>query len=159
MSDIEELDSGPPHEVALENARQKASAVATASDDDVLVLGVDTVVALGADLYGKPSDAADARSTLEALSGRTHAVIGGLCLIGPAAARTAVTTTEVEFRRLDGGLLDWYLGTGEWRDRAGAYAIQGKGAALVHRIEGDYLNVVGLPLGALLELEPGLLTL
>jgi septum formation protein len=70
-----------------------------------------------------------------------------------------VATTEVEFRALDRPVLDWYLGTGEWRDRAGAYAIQGRGGALVNRIEGDYLNVVGLPLAALLDLEPGLLTL
>ena len=67
--------------------------------------------------------------------------------------------TQVEFRTLDPATLDWYLGSGEWRDRAGAYAIQGRGAALVKRIEGDYLNVVGLPLAALLELEPTLLKL
>jgi len=145
--------------VALENAKRKASDVAVTEDTDALVLGVDTVVALGDRLYGKPSDAADARDTLKALSGRAHAVIGGLCLIGRTSTRTAVTTTGVEFRPLEGGLLDWYLRTGEWRERAGAYAIQGKGAALVRGIDGDYLNVVGLPLAALLELEPGLLTL
>ena len=159
MADVEELDSGPPHEVAPENAKRKASDVAVTEDTDALVLGVDTVVALGDRLYGKPSAAADARDTLQALSGRVHVVIGGLCLIGRTGTRTAVTTTEVEFRALDGGLLDWYLRTGEWRERAGAYAIQGKGAALVERIKGDYLNVVGLPLAALLELEPELLTL
>ncbi len=115
------------------------------------------MVALGARLYGKPSDRAEARETLQALSERTHAVVGGLCLIGPAGTRTAVETTEVEFRILGGPMLDWYLESGEWRDRAGAYAIQGKGAALVKRIEGDYLNVVGLPLAALLELEPRLI--
>jgi septum formation protein len=158
-ADIEELDSGPPDEVALENARRKAAAISTAGDNEQLVLGVDTVVALEDRIYGKPSDAADARNTLEALSSRTHVVLGGLCLIGPSATRTAVAATEVEFRTLDDPILDWYLNTGEWRDRAGAYAIQGKGAALVKRIEGDYLNVVGLPLAALLELEPGLLRL
>jgi septum formation protein len=157
VADIEELDSGLPHDVAVENARQKASAVAATSDSDVLVLGADTVVALGPEIYCKPSDSAEARATLAALSGRTHAVIGGLCLIGPTGARTAVATTQVEFRPLDGRLLDWYLSTGEWRERAGAYAIQGKGAALVQRIDGDYLNVVGLPLSALLDLEPGIL--
>jgi septum formation protein len=141
----------------LENARRKAEAISTAGESDELVLGVDTVVALEDRMYGKPSDAADARATLDALSGRTHAVIGGLCLIGPDGTRIAVATTEVEFRPLEGELLDWYLSTGEWRDRAGAYAIQGKGAALVKRIEGDYLNVVGLPLAVLLELEAGLI--
>ncbi len=157
MAAVDELDGGPPHEVALENARRKASAIASTEDADALVLGVDTVVALGERLYGKPSDARHAQETLKALSGRTHTVIGGLCLIGRTGTRTAVTTTEVEFRPLEGGLLDWYLRTDEWRERAGAYAIQGKGAALVKRIAGDYLNVVGLPVEALLELEPGLL--
>jgi septum formation protein len=159
VADVEELDSGPPHEVAVENARRKAAAIPAAGKGEELVLAVDTVVALGPRLYGKPSDAAEARATLQALSGRTHAVIGGLCLVGRDGTRTAVATTEVEFRALDRPVLDWYLGTGEWRDRAGAYAIQGRGGALVNRIEGDYLNVVGLPLATLLDLEPGLLTL
>jgi septum formation protein len=157
-ADVDELDVGPPHEVALENARRKAAAISAAGEGEQLVLGVDTVVALEDRIYGKPSDPADARDTLEALSGRTHVVIGGLCLIGPSGTRTAVARTEVEFRTNDATTLDWYLDTGEWHDRAGAYAIQGKGAALVKRIEGDYLNVVGLPVGALLELEPRLLT-
>jgi septum formation protein len=157
-ADVQERDSGPPHEVALQNARQKASAVAAENPGDALVLGVDTVVALDDRLYGKPSDAAAARETLQALSGRTHAVIGGLCLTGRDGSRTAVATTDVEFRSLEHELVGWDLRTGEWRERAGAYAIQGKGAALVKRIEGDYLNVVGLPVGALLELEPRLLT-
>jgi septum formation protein len=143
--------------VALENARRKAAAISAAGEGDELVLGVDTVVALEDRMYGKPSDAADDRETLDALSGRSHVVIGGLCLIAPDGTRTAVARTEVEFRTLDAPMLDWYLDTGEWRDRAGAYAIQGKGATLVKRIEGDYLNVVGLPVGALLELEPRLL--
>jgi septum formation protein len=157
VPDVEELEVGPPHEVALDNARRKAAAISAAGGDEGLVLGVDTVVARGDRIYGKPSDATDARNTLEALSGRTHAVTGGLCLIGPTGTRTAVATTEVEFRTLDPSTLDWYLDTREWRDRAGAYAIQGNGAALVKRVEGDYLNVVGLPVAALLELEPGLI--
>jgi septum formation protein len=156
-ADVEEVDSGPPQELALENARRKASAVAAVVENDRLVLGVDTVVANGENVYGKPADAAAARATLRALSGRCHTVIGGLCLIERDRTRTAVATTAVEFRPLDNGLLGWYLSTGEWRERAGGYAIQGKGAALVQRIDGDYLNVVGLPLAALLDLEPGLL--
>jgi septum formation protein len=158
-ADVEELENGLPDEVALQNARRKAEAISAGGEGDELVLGVDTVVALEDRMYGKPSDAADARETLATLSGRTHVVIGGLCLIGPDGTRTAVARTEVEFRALDAAMLDWYLDTGEWRDRAGAYAIQGKGAALVKRIEGDYLNVVGLPVGALLELEPAVLRL
>jgi septum formation protein len=159
VADVEELEVGPPHEVALQNARLKATAVITSEDDQRLVLGVDTVVAVGGRIYGKPPDAAEAEATLRALSGRTHAVIGGLCLIGAGRTRTALAATEVEFRALDDPTLRWYLDTGEWRERAGAYAIQGTGAALVQRIDGDYLNVVGLPVPALLELEPGLLRL
>jgi septum formation protein len=118
---------------------------------------VDTVVALGPRLYGKPADAAAARATLEALSGRRHAVIGGLCLIGDGCHRTAAAVTGVEFRALSPELIEWYLESGEWRERAGGYAIQGRGAALVERVDGDYSNVVGLPVATLLALEPGLL--
>ena len=157
VPEVEELEQGPPEEVAVENARRKAMSVAR-GHADALVLGVDTVVALGVRLYGKPADERDARDTLEALSGRRHRVISGLCLIDGDRARTVATITEVEFRTLDGQLLNWYLAGGEWRERAGGYAVQGRGAALVARIEGDYQNVVGLPLAALLELAPDLLT-
>ena len=149
---------GPPHEVALENAYRKASAIASAAPDgDGPVLGVDTVVALGARLYGKPADPEDARATLTALAGRRHAVVSGVCLIEGGRSRTAAAQTLVEFRALSEPLIDWYLASGEWRERAGGYAIQGRGAALVAAIEGDYLNVVGLPVATLLELAPGLL--
>jgi septum formation protein len=157
VSDAEELEAGPPHEVAIENAYRKAHAVATAADREALVLGVDTVVCIGARLYGKPEDEAAARATLAALSGRRHAVIGGVCLIESGTARTAAASTTVEFRRLDDPVIDWYVASGEWRERAGGYAIQGRGAALVASIDGDYLNVVGLPVPTLLELAPGLL--
>jgi septum formation protein len=156
LPDVEELQDGPPHEVALENAFRKASAVA-ARVSGALVLGVDTLVSLGARLYGKPADQAQARAMLSALSGRRHSVVSGICLIEAGRTRTAAASTVVEFRALDDALIDWYLATGEWRERAGAYAIQGRGAALVAGIEGDFLNVVGLPLTTLLELAPGLL--
>ena len=121
------------------------------------MLGVDTIVTLGARIYGKPVDFEDARSTLRALSGRRHAVLSGVCLIEGPRVRTAVSTTLVELRVLDDALIEWYLATGEWSSRAGGYAIQGRGAALVRSIEGDYLNVVGLPVTTLLELAPELL--
>jgi septum formation protein len=157
VPDVAELESGPPHEVALENAYRKASAIASASGSGAgPVLGVDTVVALGARLYGKPADPEEARTTLIALGGRRHAVISGLCLIEDGRSRTAAAQTTVEFRALSDQLIDWYLASDEWRERAGGYAIQGRGAALVAAIEGDYLNVVGLPVGALLELVPDL---
>jgi septum formation protein len=153
---IEELQAGPPNEVALENAYRKAQAVAS-HEPEAVILAVDTVVALGSRLYGKPAAAEDAGETLRALSGRRHAVVSGLCLIEHGHPRTAATTTMVDFRQLDEALIDWYLTSEEWRGRAGGYAIQGRGAALVERIEGDYLNVVGLPVATLLAVAPGLL--
>jgi septum formation protein len=155
--EVDELSAGPPHEVVAENAHRKASGVAS-QHPDALVLGVDTIVVLGRRIYGKPVDAEDARATLQALSGRRHVVLSGVCLIEPERARTAIASTIVEFRAFDDGLLSWYLESGEWRERAGGYAIQGRGAALVARIEGDYLNVVGLPVPTLLELAPTLLS-
>jgi septum formation protein len=153
--DVEELTEGPPEEVAVENASRKAAAIA--ARPGAAVLGVDTVVCTGARIYGKPLDAEHARATLVALSGRRHTVISGICLIEAGRARTAATRTEVEFQVLGPELIDWYVASGEWRDRAGGYAIQGRGAALVRGLEGDYLNVVGLPLAKLLELAPWVL--
>jgi septum formation protein len=152
--EADELVSGPPHELAIENAYRKASAVA-AGHADATVLGVDTIVALGARIYGKPADLAEARETLTALAGRRHAVVSGICVIEPGGKpRTAAATTLVQFRPYAEELLEWYLASGEWRGRAGGYAIQGRGAALVAAIDGDYLNVVGLPVATLLELVP-----
>ena len=141
----------------MENAYRKATAVARDAGD-ALVLGVDTVVSVGARIYGKPADAAGARAMLVSLSGRRHAVISGVCVVAPSATKTAAATTLVDFRALDDRLIDWYLETEEWRARAGGYAIQGRGVALVAGIEGDYSNVVGLPVTTLLELMPRLLT-
>jgi septum formation protein len=158
VHDVEELGAGPPHEVVAENAYRKAAAASgAASEEGELVLGVDTIVTLGGRIYGKPADLAGARATLRALSGHRHAVLSGICLIDGARVRTAVSTTLVDLRVLDDALLEWYLATGEWAARAGAYAIQGRGAALVRSIEGDYLNVVGLPVATLLELAPEVL--
>ena len=153
VSDAEELADGDPVAVAVENARRKARAVEAAAP----VLGVDTVVVLDGAIYGKPADAGEARATLARLAGRTHEVVSGIAVAEGAAVRTASATTRVTFRALDAATLDWYLATDEWRERAGGYAIQGRGAALVAGIEGDYLNVVGLPVAALLELLPGIL--
>jgi septum formation protein len=161
-TDVEELDRGDPGEVALENALRKARAASAEAKGDVeaeeaVILGVDTLVALDDVIYGKPADQAHARLTLRALAGRTHEVFSGLALLSGAAEHTAVVRTAVSFRELDEGLLDWYLATGEWQGRAGGYAIQGAGAALVRAVRGDYENVVGLPLASLLDLHPGLL--
>jgi septum formation protein len=156
ITGVAELESGPPEEVALENAYRKAAAAAGPADE-LPVLGIDTVVALGSRIFGKPRDRAHARETLETLLGRRHMVISGICLIESGRTRTAAARTQVDFRALPGPALDAYLDTGEWRERAGGYAIQGRGALLVRAIDGDYLNVVGLPVAALLDLAPGLL--
>jgi septum formation protein len=113
------------------------------------VLGVDTVVVRGREMIGKPRDADDALRILELLSGATHEVVSGLCLRTAAWEELHSATTRVTFRALSPGEIESYLASGEWCERAGAYAIQGRGARFVERIEGDYLNVVGLP-GALL---------
>ena len=156
-TDVEELGQGDPGEVALENALRKARAVQRSGTAEV-VLGCDTLVALEGTIYGKPRDEQEARATLKRLSGATHEVFSGLALLGgDAPVRTTVVRTAVTFRELGEGMLDWYLARGEWRGRAGGYAIQGAGAALVRGVEGDYENVVGLPLAALLDICPELL--
>ncbi len=151
------MEEGPPEEVALENAFRKARAVADRARPGSLILGVDTVVSLGRRLYGKPGDRGEAAQTLRALAGRRHRVISAVCLIEGENVRTAAAVTTVSFRTLHEPTLEWYLDSEEWRDRAGGYAIQGRGAELVEGIEGDFLNVVGLPVAALLELAPELL--
>ena len=112
-------------------------------------LGVDTTVHLGRRVYAKPVDADDAGAMLSELSGRTHAVLSGLCLVTDHGERVEHAETLVTFRPVDDEAITAYVASGEWAGRAGAYAIQGLGGRLVERIEGDYLNVVGLP-GALL---------
>jgi septum formation protein len=148
---VDEVGEGDAVEVARENARRKAEAV-----DGEVVMAVDTVVTLDARLYGKPRDAAHAKEMLQVLSGREHAVVSGLALRRGGGTDVVHDTTNVRFRDIR-PLLDWYLAHEEWRERAGAYAIQGRGAALVECIRGDYLNVVGLPVSVLLDLWPGVL--
>ncbi len=156
VSDVAEQDAGAPRTVASENARRKALAVAGDGAGE-LVVGCDTLVATGDRIWGKPADEAAAGDTLRHLSGRTHEVVSGLALVQDGELREATETTLVTFRELDEPTIDWYLSTREWEGRAGGYAIQGCGAVLINRIEGDYLNVVGLPVAALLALEPQLM--
>jgi septum formation protein len=159
VSGVQELETGPPDEVALENAYRKAAAVAALPEHaGATVLGADTVVARGTVMYGKPRDREAAQATLQALSGQAHEVISAVCVIsGKGRARTAADRATVRLRTLDERLLDWYLDSGEWRERAGGYAIQARGAALVEAIEGDWTTVVGLPVRTLIDLCPGLL--
>jgi septum formation protein len=147
----EEAAQGEPHWLVVENARRKARSVAGSR-----VLGVDTEVFLDGEVFGKPADRTAAESMLRRLSGRTHEVWSGIALVEAGEERTSHAVTRVEFRRLEQPDLDWYLAGGEWRERAGGYAIQGRGAALVDAIEGDFWNVVGLPVAELLRLAPDL---
>jgi septum formation protein len=156
-ANVPERDSGPPEHVVRENALAKARAVAASVGPDRTVLGVDTDVVLDGRIYGKAADEQAARAQIERLSGRVHEVWSGIALLSGSNERTATERTLVSFRALDRELVDWYLASDEWRERAGAYAIQGRGAALVERIEGDYWNVVGLPVPTLLRLAPELI--
>jgi septum formation protein len=157
--EVVELHEGDPRKVARENAARKARAAAVRARPASTVVGVDTVVALDGQILPKPRDAAQAREWLDALSGRSHQVISAVCVVAAGQEREALSTTEVRFRSLTAAEIDWYLASEEWRDKAGGYAIQGRGAALVASISGDYWTVVGLPVTALVELlGPGLLT-
>jgi nucleoside triphosphate pyrophosphatase len=138
-------------EIVREHARGKAQSVADIAEDRPVV-GVDTAVVLEGRIFGKPASAADAEQVLEELSGKTHVVVSGLCLLTPGWEEVEHEATRVAFRELTPRELGNYVATGEWEGRAGAYAIQGRGASLVRCIDGDYLNVVGLPAALLVRL-------
>ena len=134
-----------PAEMVEELSARKAAVVREAPKDG-LVLAADTVVALEGAVLGKPASPEEAARMLAALSGRTHQVYTGLTLAGPGAVRTEHEVTAVTFRALSGAEIAAYVATGEPMDKAGAYGIQGLGALLAERLEGDYFNVMGLPL-------------
>ena len=140
--DFDEVPGTSP----LDRAAGKARSV---DGGDTPVLGVDTEVVFGGELLGKASHPGEAEAMLESLSGRTHAVVSGLCLRTKAWEELHEETTLVTFRKLTPRDLAHYVASGEWEGRAGAYAIQGLGASLVERVDGDFLNVVGIP-GSLL---------
>jgi septum formation protein len=133
------------------NARLKAEDVAAraALAPGDAVIGADTEVVLDGRALGKAADRDEASAMLRALSGRVHLVQSAACILTGNDRREVLDETRVTFRPLSDSLLRWYLDGGEWRERAGAYAIQGAGAALVERIEGGYATVVGLPVAAL----------
>ena len=158
---VEELAEGEPSELVLVNARWKAASIAATARPGTLVIGGDTEVALDGEVLGQPDDESQAREHLRRLSGREHEVFGAIALMGPGVddegvfeGREGIERTTVRFRELDGPLLDAYLASGEWEGRAGSYAIQGLGSALVEGVSGDVSNVIGLPIPLLLSLEP-----
>jgi septum formation protein len=185
VPEVQELTEGEPEAVVVENARRKARAGLERAGKGDLVLGVDTEVVLDGVLLGKPGNEGEARERLALLSGRTHEVLSGLVVIGPISSskgdlvrpgltksnlggghpsvpdppeeRSGVERSKVTFRDLSPALLEAYLASGEWRDRAGAYAVQGLGSSLVERVDGDLSNVIGLPVKLLLGLVPDLL--
>src|SRR5918996_2201982 len=165
---VDEETEGEPRDLVVRNALRKAEAIA-AEHRDALVIGGDTEVVIDGEVLGQPEDEDDARAHLERLSGREHHVLGGLALLRPAAhgvsaaapdaddePRTRVGVSTVGFRELDDRLINAYVASGEWRGRAGSYAIQGLGSALVDIVRGDVSNVIGLPVGLLLRLAPEL---
>jgi septum formation protein len=150
----EYVEEDPPKanvvRLVREHARGKARSVAAKAEERT-VLGVDTAVSLGGKIFGKPANAAEAERMLEELSGETHVVVSGLCLLTPAWELVEHASTRVTFRELTPREIAHHMTHGEWEGRAGGYAIQGRGAALVEGIEGDYLNVVGLPAALLVR--------
>ncbi len=150
--DYEEHDPPDADPIALVRDHAAGKARSIGEPDERPVLGVDTAVHLGGRLYGKPAGPEEAEEMLEALGGQTHEVVSGLCLRTAGWEVVEHEVTRVTFRPLTARDLAGYVAAGEWEGRAGAYAIQGLGAALVQRIEGDYLNVVGLPAARLVGL-------
>jgi septum formation protein len=150
--DVEELTEGDPRKLVVKNALLKLRAV-----PGDRVLAVDSMVVWDGRAHGKPADAAEAERWLRELSGRWHEVLGGIALREQGEERTGVAVTRVRFRDLSDADIDRYLASGEWHDRAGGYAIQELGAMLVEEIQGDWFNVVGLPVPALIELAPNLI--
>jgi septum formation protein len=141
----------PPPELVRAHAAGKARSLLEEAGDRP-VLGVDTTVVLDGRIYAKPESPRDAAAMLDALAGRTHEVVSGLCLATAAWEELHHAVTRVTFRPVDARDLAAYVAAGEWEGRAGGYAIQGRGAALVESIDGDYLNVVGLPAALLVRL-------
>jgi septum formation protein len=163
LPEVVETTEGDPRDVVAGNALAKARDVFERSGGDALVIGGDTEVVIDGSALGQPVDEREARWCLEALSGREHEVLGAIALLGPAEGhddpdlRSGIEVSRVRFAALGRDLMDAYLASGEWRGRAGGYAVQGLGSALVAGIDGDVSNVIGLPVSLLASLAPELL--
>jgi septum formation protein len=152
VSGVDELTGGDPEFEVLENARMKARAV----ERDGVVIACDTDVVLDGKALGKPADAAESRRYLDRMSGREHTVLSGLVVLAEGKERSGLERTTVTFKDLNQAEKQRYVEFGEWEGRSGGYAIQTLGSTLVERIEGSVSNVVGLPVGLLIELAPEL---
>ena len=137
-----------PENMTMEIAMKKAYATFYSEKDDIII-GADTVVVCDGKALGKPQDKEQAADMLRMLSGKTHSVYTGVCLLRNGESECFCSKTDVTFYQLDESTIDWYVNTNEPMDKAGAYGIQGKGALLVEKINGDYYNVVGLPIAKL----------
>jgi septum formation protein len=156
---VDELLGGDPEAEVLENARRKSAAVASGTGPESIVIACDTDVVLDDRALGKPENEAEARQYLDRMSGRPHEVLSALVVVSPDGERSGLERTTVTFKELDDAAKERYVRFGEWRDRSGGYAIQTLGSTLVERVEGSVSNVVGLPVGLLVELAPELFRL
>jgi septum formation protein len=152
---VDELSGGDPEVEVLENARLKARAVQ--AGNEATVIACDTDVVLDGNALGKPGDEVEARAYLDRMSGRAHTVLSGLVVLEGGDEHSGLERTSVVFKQLSAEEKERYVRFGEWRGRSGGYAIQTLGSTLVERVEGSISNVVGLPVGLLVELAPGLL--
>ena len=152
-SDVEEvITKQVPSDIVMELSRQKAEDVyAKCVAEEVIVLGADTVVAYGGKILGKPADEADAAKMLRMLSGNVHSVFTGVTLVSDQGTVSFYEETEVEFYEMSEEEIQGYIASGEPMDKAGSYGIQGKAAAFIKGIRGDYYNVVGLPVARVLK--------
>ena len=154
-ADVDEapLANESPRDYALRVAGDKARVISQqCQDPGTVVLGADTVVVAGNEILGKPKDSDDARRMLQLLSGTAHDVLTGVVIRRQSGERTAVVTTRVWFQRLDDSEISWYVDSGEPEGKAGAYAIQGRAARFIERIDGSWSNVVGLPVATVYRL-------
>jgi len=150
--EVEETEFKNPYETAVKNAERKLKAATALINEEEIGIAADTIVVLGGEILGKPKNEDEAVEILKNLSGRWHTVITGFALKVKGKIVTSFEESRVKFKRLTREEIEWYVSTGEPLDKAGAYGIQGKGALFIERIEGDFFNVMGLPIGKIYDI-------